>query len=144
MAQNREPIFIDVPYTNVATVAAIPVGRSPSDISGMELLVSAGSDGALVESVKTVPLGSNAETVLRLFYVISEGAVPGLLTELKLEAVSANATTALPENTVQLPIVLVGDIGNRGLRMSPGSFLYAALSVAVDSGYNIVASGGYY
>lgn len=144
-SRNTEPIFIDQPFVGVATLFDQAVNRSASATTGMKLLLTAGNNGALIESLYAVPLGNNADTLLRV-YMQPEGSIPILCCpETLLPAINnASATQALIIQTVELPLLIVGDVGSRGLRVPPRASVWAGLSAVVASGYNVIAVGGFY
>lgn len=144
-SRNTEPIFIDQPFTTVVTVGEEATVRTPASTGGMQKLVSAGGNGALIESLYAIPLGNNGVTVLR-FYLVPNGGLPALcLQEAALPIiVGANENTALIIQSIELPKVIIGDVGSRGLRIPPLGELWVGLSNTVATGYNVVASGGFY
>jgi hypothetical protein len=145
MARNTEPIFVDEPFITVVTVGDESVLRDPSSTGGMQKIVAAGSNGALIESLYAVALGNNALTVLR-FYLVPLGGLPALcLPEVVLPLINnASSNNALVIQNVELPRAVIGDVGTRALRLPPSGELWCGLSNTVASGYNIVAMGGFY
>lgn len=145
MARNVEPIFIGLPLVGIATVYNESVVRAPADAATLGLLVDAGANGALIESISAVPLGNNALTVLRIFYQPEDGIPSLCLPEIVLPLINtASENAALQTIYLDLPKIVVGDVGTKALRLAPNARLWAGISNTVASGYNIIAVGGFY
>lgn len=146
---NQVPIFIKTPFSGkvvkltsqIATKTGIPATQ----------LITAGSSGALVESIRAYPLGANVATVLRLYYLAS-GSTEYLLIGEKTLASTIEAGEAAEQaasaTEITLPSLLFPasntDTSKKGLRLGPSDSLYIALGTAVAAGWVVSATGGDY
>jgi hypothetical protein len=73
MVANTAPIFTDIP--NIGFAPAITAANTNKDGTGtVDLVFTAGADGAFLQKLKIRPKGTNVATVLRVF--LNNGATP--------------------------------------------------------------------
>lgn len=136
MVANTSPIFTDIP--NIGFAPGITAANTAKDGTGtVDLVFTAGADGAFLQKLKIRPKGSNAATVLRVF--LNNGATPTTATNNMLfEEVGLPLTT----NTEVASIVGLELPMNIPL---PATWrVYVTLGTLVTGGYAVTAVGGDY
>jgi hypothetical protein len=150
---NTEPIFKKTPILGVATLSNQVVSRvGTSVLSNAVLLVQAGGQGAIIESIVAVPIaitGAIPTSVLRVFKKgVNSGSLTLCLPEIQLPSIEGtlvNDITALVSVQVNLLPTIQGVLGTKALLLGAGEAIYVALSQSVaPSGYNVIAQGGFY
>lgn len=115
------------------------------------LLLTAGSNGAVVESIVCKPLGTNVDSVLLLFLYKPSTQTYHCFGSAALAATTAPSAAsdtgmAVVNVTSTLPPILfpaaATDTSKVGFRLAPGAKIYAALDTAVAAGWVVYANGG--
>ena len=150
---NTEPIFKKEPLQAIVSLSNQVVPRNgTTDLNAALLLVQAGDNGAIIESMTAIPVavsGAVGTTVLRIYKRgANSNRLSLVLPEIQLpsiDAASVNDATALVSIRIPLPDSIQGVLGTKALLLGAGESLYAALSQSVaPNGYNVTAQGGFY
>lgn len=137
-----DPLFIQTPrggewVVRLSTQTGTASGSPPTD----GLALTAGSNGAFIESITCVPLGVNASQTL---YVYTQYESTTRL--LGAVAISSAGATDAATRLAILPTCLfpaaATDNDKKGLRLAPGAKVYCALSASVAAGWDIHFNGG--
>lgn len=136
MPANTAPIFTLTP--NVGFAPNITLANTAKDGTGtVDLVFTAGANGAFVQKLKIRPRGTNAATVVRVF--LNNGATPTTATNNMLfDEIALLATTNIETTTIigtELPI---------GIAIPAGWRIYVTLGTAVAGGYAVTTVGGDY
>jgi hypothetical protein len=136
MVANTAPIFTDIP--NIGFAPAITAANTAKDGTGtVDLVFTAGADGAFLQKLKIRPKGTNVATVLRVF--LNNGATPTTATNNMLyDEIGLPATTNI-ETTAIVGLELA-----MNLALPAGWRVYVTLGTAVAGGYSVTAVGGNY
>jgi hypothetical protein len=136
MVANTAPIFTNIP--NIGFAPAITAANTAKDGTGtVDLVFTAGADGAFLQKLKIRPKGTNVATVLRVF--LNNGATPTTATNNMLfDEVGLPATTNIETTAIvglELPI---------NIALPAAWRVYVTLGTAVAGGYAVTAVGGDY
>lgn len=136
MVANTAPIFTNIP--NIGFAPAITAANTAKDGTGtVDLVFTAGADGAFLQKLKIRPKGTNVATVLRVF--LNNGATPTTSTNNMLfDEVGLPATTNIETTAIvglELPI---------NIALPAAWRVYVTLGTAVAGGYAVTAVGGDY
>jgi hypothetical protein len=136
MVANTAPIFTDIP--NIGFAPAITAANTNKDGTGtVDLVFTAGADGAFLQKLRIRPKGTNVATVLRVF--LNNGATPTTATNNMLfDEVGLPATTNI-ETTAIVGLELPMNIA-----LPAGWRVYVTLGTLVAGGYAVTAVGGDY
>jgi hypothetical protein len=136
MVANTAPIFTDIP--NIGFAPAITAANTAKDGTGtVDLVFTAGADGAFLQKLKIRPKGTNVATVLRVF--LNNGATPTTATNNMLYD-----EIGLPATTNTETAAIVGLELAMNLALPAGWRVYVTLGTAVAGGYSVTAVGGNY
>jgi len=136
MVANTAPIFTDIP--NIGFAPAITAANTTKDGTGtVDLVFTAGADGAFLQKLRIRPKGTNVATVLRVF--LNNGATPTTATNNMLfDEIGLPATTNIETTSIvglELPM---------NIALPAGWRVYVTLGTAVAGGYSVTAVGGDY
>lgn len=143
MAANTIPIYTKL--GQIGWSGVITTANTAKDGTGtVNLIFTAGADGARVERIRVRALGTNVATVLRIF--INNGSDPTVAANNVLYAEKTIAATTLSEtaelalnelptttDTTAFPIVL-----------PPSYRLYCTIGTTISAGIRVMAIGGTY
>jgi hypothetical protein len=136
MPANTSPIYSIAP--NVGFTDALLTANTAKDGTGtVNLIFTAGANGAFLQKIKVRPKGTNTATVLRLF--LNNGSTPTTATNNMLYE---ELTLPLTTNTEVASIV--GNEIPMNMALPPGWRVYVTIGTTVAGGYAITASGGDY
>ncbi len=136
MVANTAPIFTDIP--NIGFAPAITAANTAKDGTGtVDLVFTAGADGAFLQKLKIRPKGTNVATVLRVF--LNNGATPTTATNNMLYD-----EIGLPATTNTETAAIVGLELAMNIALPAGWRVYVTLGTAVAGGYSVTAVGGNY
>jgi hypothetical protein len=138
---NTSPIYPRVPISWIASLKTEVCNRDPG-AAVPKTLGTAGSSGALIESIQIHYLGTEASAKVVRLYSRAEGTTTYRLIREVDVAAQASAAAALAPITFTLPAILPAS--NTGLRLAPGEELSVGISAVSDNGYNVVVRGGQY
>ena len=144
MAANTDPIFSKQGNLsqNASTTMNQAITAAANDFTGAgannSLVFTAGSNGALLRSLRIKAAGTNVASVLRIF--INNGSTPGTASnntffgEIPLPATTANAAGVTgPDMDYPMNIAL-----------DPSFRVYVGLGTAVSGGWVVTPNGGQY
>jgi hypothetical protein len=143
MGANTQPIFILNPWNKDILLSTQTLSRDGGTGTPATLL-TAGSNGSLVETVYAIPMGNEPANVIRLFLA---GATAGydLIREVTVPLTSGASNTAAVAVTAFTLPPLIAPASSTGLRIGAGLVLFAALGTAATAGgFRLVAQGGDY
>lgn len=136
MATNINPIF---PKSAVLGMGVVTAGNVNYDgLGATTTIITAGADGARIDSITLRPLGTNVATVFRLF-IQTSGGIFRLLHEVTLPATTAIQTAALTGQTL-----LFNGIDLPQIVLPANALLFCTLGTTVAAGYSVIALGGSY
>src|SRR5262245_51911187 len=92
MAANTNPVFIELPRCWAVTISSADTSLTAPTTSGTVL--TAGTDGSLVECVRIKAVGTTTAGMVRLFLYDPGNPVYWLLDEIAVTALTPSATTA--------------------------------------------------
>ena len=136
MAANIAPIFSNVP--NIGFAPGVTAANTAKDGTGtVDLIFTAGAEGAFVQKIKIRPKGTNVASVARIF--LNNGSVPtSAANNMLFEEVG------LPATTNSEVAAIVGNEIPMNIPLPPNWRIYVALGTAVAGGYAFTAIGGNY
>jgi hypothetical protein len=122
MAQNTSPVFVLIPLTPTATIAAANTARDGS--GSLVTLFTCGANGGRIESIKFTSAQATAAAssamVGRVFVSDAAGANPRLHTEIAIATATASTTVIGATSTITFP---------GGLPLKTGQIVYVTQSV---------------
>lgn len=121
--------FAQTPRTLSAAVTAAIAGLGTDAVTGLQLLVTAGANGAIVSSISAMPRATVTASSLMLFLVKS--ATPAVyrpIDSVLMTGYTLAATTAVPVTT----FALISDA--TPMRLEAGDKLYVGSQVALAAG----------
>jgi hypothetical protein len=126
--------FAQTPRTLTAAVTAAIAGLGTDAVTGLQLLVTAGANGAIVSSISAMPRGTVTASSLMLFLVKSSApAVYRPIDSVLMTAYTLAATTAVPVTAFPL----ISDA--TPMRLEAGDKIYAGSQVALAAGISFTA-----
>lgn len=137
MVANTAPIFPDVP--NVEWAEVITTANTTKNLTSgtINLIFTAGADGAYINSIVGQPHGTNVASLARVFInngsATTTAANNTLYGQIGLPAITLSEAAEVP--SVSFPM-------NIGL--PPGHTIYITLATAVAAGWQFTAVGGDY
>lgn len=129
MAMTPTAPFAQNPKTLTSAVTAAIAGLGTDAVTGLQLLVTAGANGAIVSSISAMPRGAVTASSLVLFLVKS--ATPAVyrpIDSVLMAAYTLAATTAIP--VTAFPLVTDAT----PMRLEAGDKLYVGSQVALAAG----------
>lgn len=121
--------FAQTPKVLTAAVTAAIAGLGTDAVTGLQLLLTAGANGAIVSSVSAMPRSTVTASSLVLFLVKNSApAVYRLIDSVLMNAYTLSATTAIPVTT----FALISDA--TPMRLESGDKLYVGSQVALPAG----------
>lgn len=134
MAMTFTAPFAQIPRTLTAAVTAAIAGLGTDAVTGLQLLVTAGANGAIVSSISAMPRGTVTASSLMLFLVKSSApAVYRPIDSVLMTAYTLAATTAVPVTAFPL----ISDA--TPMRLEAGDKIYAGSQVALAAGISFTA-----
>lgn len=128
MANTFTAPFVQVQKTGTAVVTAAAANIATDTPTNLQLLITAGINGALINKITAMPLATNTGASLLLYSSKDEGATYRLIDSELMAAYTLAATTAVPKT----------DFGNISLasylRLEAGERLYVGSQVALAAG----------
>lgn len=140
MAANAAPIF---PLTPKAAWATLTTANTAKDGTGtVSTIVTAGVNGAYVESIRCQPLGTNVQSVLRVFLnngnTNTTASNNTLWYEVQLPATTLSETVAQDANSA------TGVVLSLNRAIPAGYKLNVVLATTVAAGWQVTGSSGDY
>lgn len=129
MAMTFTAPFAQTPRTLSAAVTVAIAGLGTDAVTGLQLLVTAGANGAIVSSISAMPRATVTASSLMLFLVKS--ATPAVyrpIDSVLMTGYTLAATTAVPVTT----FALISDA--TPMRLEAGDKLYVGSQVALAAG----------
>jgi len=137
MAVTAVPVFSQTPKTwyaspvtaYAATGAASLLDDNPSNTI---LLITAGTNGALVQNISVIPRATNTAHVMSLFLSKDSGTTKKLLSQVVVAAQTLTTTVA------QVEYAFTSATETAPLRLEAADRLYVGLSVTQSNGINVI------
>jgi hypothetical protein len=121
--------FAQIPRTLSAAVTAQITGIGTDTVGGLQLLVTAGPNGAIVSSISAMPRATVTASSLAIF--LAKSATPAvyrLIDSVLMAAYTLAATTAIPVTNFPL----ISDA--TPMRLEAGDKIYVGSQVALSAG----------
>ena len=126
MAVSDTPVFAQTPQNGTIVVTTLMDNVDDDSPTNVGLIVTAGSNGALVTKITAMPRGTVTATSLDLFFS-PDGTEMRLIEEAVMAAHTLAATTASPK--VSFDVTPTSPI-----RLQAGELLYVGIGVSLTNG----------